>query len=152
MSAIYNNTTFYALLMLCAGIGIPVMATMNAGLGGKLQSPSLAVSVLLVVAFCVSIVCFFIFDGEPKSIYPSSTPLYFYLGGFLFIFYILSITWVAPRFGVGNAIAFVLLGQVLSMALIDHFGLLGANQISLSFQRVVGLLLMAVGIFLAVRK
>lgn len=152
MNLLQSNSSFYALLMLCAGIGIPIMATLNAGLGVRLQSPSLAVSILLVVALFTSLVCFFIFDGNVKSIHQTSAPVYFYFGGLLFVFYILSITWVAPRFGVGNAISCVLLGQILSMAFIDHFGLMGANQLSLSWQRILGLFFMVIGVFLAVRK
>ena len=68
------------------------------------------------------------------------------------IFYILSITWVAPKFGVGNAVSFVLLGQIISMVVIDHFGLFGALQHSVSSQRFAGLALMIVGVFLTVRR
>jgi len=158
MNVLQNNITFYAVLMLFAGVGIPIMATLNAGLGARLQSPALAVSILLVVAFCVSVLCLLYFDGVPRSpfsastYYPQATPFYFYLGGLLFVFYILSITWVVPKFGVGNAIACVLLGQIISIAVIDHFGLMSANQVSLSAQRFAGLVLMAIGVFLAVRK
>jgi transporter family-2 protein len=42
-------------------------------------------------------------------------------------FYVLTITWIAPTFGIGNAVFFVLLGQLVSAALIDHFGLFGAQ-------------------------
>jgi transporter family-2 protein len=42
-------------------------------------------------------------------------------------FYVLSITYIAPTFGVGNAVFFVLLGQLVSAAIIDHFGLFGAQ-------------------------
>ena len=41
-----NSSFAYALLMLVAGIGIPVMATLNGGLGIKLQSPALAATIL----------------------------------------------------------------------------------------------------------
>ena len=152
MAAFQGQSGFYAVLMLFAGIGIPIMATLNAGLGGKLQSPALAVSILLVVAFSVSIVCLLIFDGLPTTLYKPETPMYFYLGGVLFVFYILSITWVAPRFGVGNAISCVLLGQILSIAFIDHFGLFHANQVSMNASRLFGLALMALGVILVVKK
>ena len=37
-----NNTIIYSSLMLFAGLGIPLMAALNGGLGNKLQSPALA--------------------------------------------------------------------------------------------------------------
>jgi transporter family-2 protein len=60
-------------------------------------------------------------------------------------------TWIAPKFGVGNAVAFVLLGQIISMAIIDHFSLLGAAYHPISGQRFVGIALMAIGVFMSVR-
>lgn len=74
------------------------------------------------------------------------------MGGAFVAFYVLSITWVAPKFGVGNAVAFVLLGQIISMATIDQFGLLGAPIRLITVTRFAGLLLMSLGVFLAVRR
>ncbi len=152
MSELQQNPSFYALIMLFAGIGIPIMAALNAGLGSKLQSPALASVILFSVAMIASIAYLLVFEGIPASIRAGSTPFYFYLGGLFVVFYVLSITWVAPRFGIGNAVAFVLLGQLVSMATIDQFGLMGAPQTSISLPRIIGLAFMAAGVFLVVRK
>ena len=45
----------------------------------------------------------------------------------------------------------MLLGQLISMVVIDHFGILGALQYSVSNQRFAGLALMIIGVFLTVR-
>ena len=87
----------------------------------------------------------------PNLVVQSSIPFYFYLGGLFVVFYVLSITWIAPKFGVGNAVAFVLLGQIISMSIIDHFSLLGAAYHPISAVRFVGLAFMAIGVFLSVR-
>ena len=68
------------------------------------------------------------------------------------MFYIISITWVAPRFGVANAVSFVLLGQLIAMSFIDHFGFFGAQQYTLNFKRIVGLVFMAAGVFMVLSK
>ena len=60
-----------------------------------------------------------------------------------------SVTWSAPRIGVGNAIFFVLLGQLIAAATIDHFGLFGALKTELTARRALGLVVMAVGVYLA---
>ncbi len=147
-----NTSLFYALLMLVAGLGIPIMAALNGGLGTKLQSPALATSILFIVGSVISLSYLFISGGIPKLSPVEPIPVYFYFGGFFVIFYILSITWVAPKFGVGNAVSFVLLGQLISMAIIDHYSLLGAPQNSISIQRLIGLVFMATGVFLVVRR
>jgi len=152
MDGLQQNTPSYAILMLVAGIGIPIMATLNASLATKLQSSALAAAILFFVGFVGAVVYLLVSEGVPNSITRPSTPFYFYLGGLFVLFYILSITWVAPRFGIGNAIAFVLLGQLMSMATIDQFGLMGAQQSTLTLQRTFGLVFMAIGVFLVVRK
>ena len=147
-----HHPIFYAMLMLVAGLGIPVMAALNGGLGEKLHSAALATTILFVVGGLVSLGYLFISGGMPKFGSLISIPIYFYFGGIFVIFYILSITWVAPKFGVGNAIAFVLLGQLISMAIIDHYSLLGAPYSPISAQRFLGLAFMIIGVFLAVRR
>lgn len=146
------NPLFFSSLMLAAGIGIPVMATLSATLGARSGSPAFAASILFLVALSISVTFLFAVEGGLRPFPRTSLPFYFYLGGVFVAFYVLSVTWVAPRFGVGNAVAFVLLGQLLSMAAIDHFGLLGAPRHALTLQRTIGLTVMAVGVFLAVRR
>jgi transporter family-2 protein len=147
-----NHPVFYALLMLVAGLGIPIMAALNGNLGAKIQSPALATSILFVVGGVISLGYLFLSGGMPKSSPVEPIPVYFYFGGFFVIFYILSITWVAPKFGVGNAVSFVLLGQLISMVIIDHYSFLGAPQTTISIQRLIGLALMVAGVFMTVRR
>lgn len=142
-----NNSIFYASVMFVAGLGIPLMAALSGGLGARLQSPAAAAVVLFTVALLIAVAYLLIVQGIPTAIYNASIPWYFYSGGFFVMFYILTITWVAPHFGVSNAVAFVLLGQLIAMSAIDHFGLFGILKSPLSTQRCLGLLLMAVGVF-----
>jgi transporter family-2 protein len=146
------NQIFFSCLMLGAGVGIPVMAALSATLGTKYESPAFAASVLFLVALSISVTFLFAVEGGLKPFPKTSLPFYFYLGGVFVAFYVLSVTWVAPRFGVGNAVAFVLLGQLISMAIIDQFGLLGAIKHAITLPRLTGLILMSVGVFLAVRR
>lgn len=64
-------------------------------------------------------------------------------------FYLLSITYIAPHFGVGNAIFYILIGQLISAAMIDHFGLFGAQISELDLKRTCGIVLMALGVWMA---
>lgn len=146
------NQLFYSCLMLAAGVGIPIMAALSAGVGTRHGSPALAASLLFLVALSVSVAFLFTVGGGLRAVPKTWLPFYFYLGGVFVAFYVLSVTWVAPQFGVGNAVAFVLLGQIISMAAIDQFGLLGAPIHAINLQRSVGFILMSVGVFLAVRR
>lgn len=138
----------YAAIMLLAGIGIPLQAALNGVLGGRLGSPFAASMVATALAFAIATAATLI-NGLPRGVTLSAIPLFWYLGGAFMAFYIIAITFVGPRFGVGNAIFFVLLGQIISAALIDHFGLFGAERASIGGLRLIGIGLMALGVFLA---
>jgi transporter family-2 protein len=137
-----------AFLMLMAGIGIPIMATFNAGLGQQLQSPVAATAILFGVGLVLAGVAL-AFAGVPSAAQFKAVEPWRYLGAALVVFYILSVTWAAPRIGVGNAIFFVLVGQLVAAAIIDHYGLWGAIKSALTVRRAIGIAVMAVGVYLA---
>ncbi len=139
--------------MLFAGIGIPIMAALSGNLGDRLGSTVVAAMVLLSVGLLITAAYLFFVEGDlPSGFFPKDTPWYLYSAGAFFVFYIISITWVGPRFGISNAVSFVLLGQLIAMTAIDQYGLLGARQVSIDFQRLIGLLLMSLGVFLVVKQ
>lgn len=143
-----NPVPAYAGIMLVTGIGIPVMAALNAGLGQRLSSPANAAVILFAVALVVALFAAATIGDRPSLAGPV-TPVWFYLGGIFVAAYVLAITAIGPRFGIGNAVFFVLVGQLASAAVIDHFGLFGAIRTGLTVQRAAGILLMAAGVFLA---
>lgn len=141
------SNTSYALIMMLAGIGIPVLAALNAALGRAISAPAAASVVLFVVAFLTSLAVV-IFTGPQAIAKVASAPKHLLLAGSLIAFYVLSITYIAPHFGVGNAVFFVLIGQLISAAAIDHFGLFGAAQTPLTAMRAAGIGVMGLGVFL----
>lgn len=145
------DTFRYAAVMFAAGVGIPILAALNAQLGARIGSPAAAATVLFVVAFAGAFVVLLLGGGAGRLAALPSQPKHLFLAGFLVAFYVLSITWIAPRFGVGNAVFFVLLGQLVSAAAIDHFGLMSALPKPLSLTRAAGIALMAAGVLLTQR-
>jgi bacterial/archaeal transporter family-2 protein len=139
------ETLRYALVMLAAGIGIPVLAALNAALGQRIGSPATAAFCLFLVALAGTGAVLLATGGAFRAL--PAQPKHLFLAGLLVAFYVLSITWIAPRFGVGNAVFFVLLGQLIAAAAIDHFGLFGARLSPLSPTRAAGIALMAAGVF-----
>lgn len=140
------TSTNSALIMLAAGIGIPVLAALNAALGQRLGSPVAAGVILFLVALTTTGTVFLLSGASLRG--AMSAPPHLFLAGCLVAFYVLTITWVAPTFGVGNAVFFVLIGQLISAGIIDHFGLFGAAQHPLTLARAGGITVMAAGVFL----
>ncbi|WP_299406355.1 DMT family transporter [uncultured Roseobacter sp.] len=136
----------YAAIMLLAGTGIPLLAALNAALGVRIGSPAAAATVLFAVAFLTCAVVM-VLTGPQALVKVAAAPRHLFLAGVLIAFYVLTITYIAPTFGVGNAVFFVLLGQLISTAAIDHFGLFGARVTPMDATRALGIALMAVGVF-----
>lgn len=142
------QSTLYALVMLAAGIGVPILAALNAGLGKNIGSPTAASVVALTVALVLAAVVLIIVGDSEHLSKITLAPKHYLIGGAFMAFYLLSITFVAPKFGVGNAVFFVLIGQIISAAVIDHFGLFGAQVSPISLTRAAGIGLMACGVWL----
>ena len=138
-----------SLLMFATGVGIPIMAAWNSRLGVELGSPWAAAFILFALGVAICGIAMLAL-GLPKRGWFGATPLY-YAGGLIVSFYVLSITWTAPRIGVANAVFFVLFGQILSAALIDQLGLFGALKSALTMQRIFGIVFMLIGTYLARR-
>jgi transporter family-2 protein len=132
------------------GILIPIMAALSGGLGRTLDNPWAAAAIVSAGTFA-PVLAFTLATGSvnvPWDALKQAKPLQL-LAGFGFAYYLLSITWVGPRFGIGNAVMFVLDGQIFSSAAIDHFGLFGTPQKPIDVMRASGLIIMAVGIAIA---
>lgn len=144
MNNAYNAMTG---VMFLAGVGIPVMAALSSALGERLGPAPAAVSLFAVALTCA--LAAMLASRMPDWGTIAGSPFYLFTGGVFVAFYVLSITMLAPRIGVATAILFVLLGQLVMAATIDHFGWLGAVKVPMSGVRLCGLALVALGVLLA---
>lgn len=140
----------FALIMLIAGMGIPVMATMTGGMARHMGSAPIAASIIFLIGLVSALAIGTAFGLPARDKVTSIDPI-FLTGGVLIAFYAISITYIGPRFGMANAIFFVLLGQIISAVVIDHFGLMGAPVVRIDPMRIAGIALMVVGVLLARR-
>jgi transporter family-2 protein len=147
----HNAAPAFATIMLLTGVGIPILAALNGGLGTRLGSPMAASMILFGLAFLIATAGALMTGSVGQIRFTSDIPAQFYFGGLFVAFYVIAVTFIAPRFGVGNAIFFVLVGQLASAATIDHFGLFGAAQFPVDARRIAGIALMVAGVWLARR-
>jgi bacterial/archaeal transporter family-2 protein len=141
------STVSYAIWAFAAGALIPLMALLNAGIarttGGQIQAT--------IILFAIGLIASLLLAAIMTVRLPDFHTLlrvapHQYAGGVIVGFYVLSITFLAPRFGVGNAILFVVTAQLITSALMDHFGLAGAALRPLTMMRAVGLLIVTIGV------
>ena len=149
-----KTTSLLWLLAFVAGALIPVQAAANAALSKSIQgNVPFAALTLFVVAGVATAVGALLAGGQiPSAAALRAAPWWSYIGGLIVAFYVFTITFLAPRLGVGTAIALIVIGQVVAALTIDHFGLLRSLTFPLTPGRMVGAVLMAVGVFLALRR
>lgn len=80
-----------------------------------------------------------------------SLPWYTLIAGFLGLVVISAATYAIPRLGAGTSALLIVSGQMLISVVIDHFGLFGVMVRPIEPSRILGFVIVAVGIWLLVR-
>lgn len=149
-SAVVNTPIFYALIAILGGVAVPFLASINAAYGQAIGNVYWASITLCLVAIA-TILAITLFNGTPipTRAQIGQASWWHFAAGCFFTVYVVSITWVAPKIGVGNAIIFVVVAQIFTAVIIDHFGLFGAAVQSLDWKRALGVMLLVAGVALA---
>jgi len=145
-----NSAIGYAALAAASGLLIPVMARLNGTLATTTGNVAWPALIICAGAFVGSLV----FVAAQRTAPPPdlfAQPAYFYFAGLVMAFYVVSITWLVPRFGIGPSIICVVCAQIVAAAAIDQFGLLGAPVRPMSLSRAIGLVLLIAGVLLAAK-
>lgn len=151
--AAMNSVVAYVAWSAVAGALIPVMAASNGTLGRVIASPlhaSVAAAILAALAVVLAFAA--LHPPAPASATLARAPLWSWFGGLAVGFYIVSATFVAPRFGVGNFVICVVVAQLVMSSLIDQFALFGAAQHPIELKRAIGLVVLGVGAVLVALK
>ncbi len=88
--------------------------------------------------------------GNLSSI--SAVPLYTLLAGAVGLLIVGTIGYSVPRIGLVAAFTLIVSAQFISGALIDHYGLLGAELRQLTMSRVLGIAIMLLGVWIVIKK
>lgn len=141
----------YYLMAFAAGLGITLQTTLNAQLAKGIGGDPVAAALF---SFTVGAVCVGVYSlvrGEiiPSLIAISTQPWWSLLGGILGSCALLSYVVLAPRIGLSALLGLAIAGQILSSLMIDHFGLLGATEHPVSLIKLVGTIVMLVGLTVA---
>jgi transporter family-2 protein len=73
-------------------------------------------------------------------------------GGLLGAIYVTTVIITVPRIGAGNLLSLSVAGQLLAAVVLDHYGLLGFKEHGLTLWRLVGVLLIVLGVVLVVKN
>jgi bacterial/archaeal transporter family-2 protein len=146
-----TGTRIAIVFSLGAGIAGAAQASVSGALGrkvGTIGSAGLGVvlAAILVVALAVAL-------GRGESITAAiHQPKWMWLGGLFGAVIVLAIAYAPPRIGTFATVALLIAGQLAAGALIDAFGWLGSPRIPVTAARAAGLLLVAVGAALTLKR
>jgi len=129
-----------------AGAGIPLIGVLNSGIARSVGNPFAATAAMFLVAAVVALAITLPLYGFPSLDQLAAAPTLSYGAGLIIGFYALSATIIIPRFGAASFIAFILIAQLVTAALVDQFGLFGMAQRPVDMTRLAGLIVIAAGI------
>ncbi|WP_027364293.1 DMT family transporter [Desulfotruncus alcoholivorax] len=140
------------LIAALSGVTMAVQGSLNSALGKIIGLLETTFIVNLVGLVLVGILLFVFSLGGGNWQHYAGVPWYFYLGGVLGVAITYGVVKSIPSLGVAVATTAIIVGQVLTAALIDHLGLFGLERIPFNWYRVAGTLLMASGSWLLLKK
>jgi transporter family-2 protein len=140
------------LLGVGAGCLVGMQAPINSRLGRSVGSVEAATFSFLVGTTALVLILLIARGGIGGLGQVGRAPWWALVGGLLGAVYV-SVALVAVRtLGASGLTAVVIGGQLAISVAIDRFGLLGVARQSIGVQRILGLVLLAVGVVLVVRK
>ncbi len=129
------------------GILVSVQSPTNAALSfkvGHTQATVISFAGGMIILFIVAL-----FSGHlPLLANAAGLPAWQFLGGLYGAFLIYIITYCAPHLGIALTLTIIMLGQLSMGVVVDIFGLFQTEVVSVSFTRVLGILVVAVGLVL----
>jgi transporter family-2 protein len=139
-------------IALLAGAVLPMQAAINAQLRYAVGSPVLAA----LISFTVGTLSLFAYALAERAPVPdgrllTQAPWWVWSGGLLGAAYVFAAVVVTPRLGVAALLGLALAGQSIAALILDHYGLLGLPVRPLSWERVGGVLCLAIGVVLISR-
>lgn len=110
--------------------------------------PALALSAFVTMAIAISALVV-VRQGVGEAV---RQPAWLWIGGALSAFIVICVTVAPPRIGTTATIGVIIAGNLAMAAAIDRFGLFGQEEIGLSWPRVLGIGLLAIGAALSLHR
>ncbi|MGI1805496.1 DMT family transporter [Exiguobacterium sp. TDN 0502] len=129
------------------GLLVPVQTSVNTRLRGVVGSPFLASLISFTIGSLFLFILVLLVDGNVTGLATAADePFWIWGGGVLGVIYLTGNILLFPRLGGVQTVIMPIFGQVIMGLLIDHFGLFKANVTPLSLTRMIGAVLVLLGV------
>lgn len=140
-----SGNTLALLLAFISGVLMAVQGALNAGLSKVIGLLETTFVVHITGTILIGLLLFGLRMGKGNLSAFAEAPWYVYLGGIVGVGIIYLVAASIPEVGAANATTAIIVGQVLTAILIDHFGAFGLEQSSYGWNQIIGLVLLAIG-------
>lgn len=144
------NKTFYFLLAFVVGLVIAVHLAMNADVGEKIGNARAANAAFWTIGAVVAIVIWLASPNRGAITSLKDVSPLLLLAGAMGAGLVLAIAVIIPKIGAGPTNVMQLAGQVIAGVLISQFALWSSPQESITVLKVVGVVIMVGGAYMAV--
>jgi bacterial/archaeal transporter family-2 protein len=138
----------FILFAFTAGLAIPVQFSINAQLKTFVGTPLLASTISFLVGLLALMIGTIVNGSWSLGKNLTTAPWWIWTGGLLGAFYVFASIVLLPRIGAATTVACILAGQVVASIIIDHFGLLQVTVNHVTVPRLIGALLIIIGVIL----
>ena len=146
-----QSRLLFILTALALGAILPMQAAINARLAKTAGSSVMAAFISFAVG-TIALMIFLMITGQFQfKFISSSSPWWLWTGGLMGTFFVAGIVMLLPRLGVTLSFSLVLAGQMFAAILFDQFGWLGVAVREISPGKIIGAVLLIVGVVL-IRK
>lgn len=137
-------------LMACGGMAVAMQPSINARLAQKVGSIESSLISFAVGTLALYVVAMISGRGSLRAVGTASW--WELTGGLLGAFFVTMTIIAVPRLGTLAVMAVIITGQLMTGAIMDHFGAFGLRHFPLTPLRCTGMLLLAAGAALIIKR
>jgi len=135
---------FFLLIAFTAGVAMAAQGSMNSAVS-KAIGLSEATFVVHFSATVIMVAILILGIGQGNWSNYSQIPWYYYLGGLIGVIITYGVVMSIPKLGVAVATTSIIVGQVLTACMVDHFGFFGLEKIPFTWLKFLGLIFLSIG-------
>ena len=138
----------YLIIALAAGVALATQSAINTQLAKAMSGETV---IATFISFAVGTIVLFFIAWVKTDLWGNlstvpSQPWWKLIGGILGAVVVFTTVLLAPKLGITAMLFFIIVGQLITAATIDHFGLIGMPIREVNITKLIGLIIVAFGL------
>ena len=138
----------YLIITLAAGVALATQSAINTQLAKAMSGEAV---IATFISFAVGTIVLFFIAWVKTDLWGNlsaipSQPWWKLIGGVLGAIVVFTTVLLAPKLGITAMLFFIIVGQLITAATIDHFGLIGMPIREVNITKFIGLIIVAFGL------